>query len=81
MELRKTTTKKYDIKFYRDAINWTWEQFRTLREKKNMSTSQFSKCFICGHKFEDSENVVFITVSSKGNLFSCKPCLEKHESE
>lgn len=81
MKVTKTTTKNYDVKFYPNAVDFTWESFRTMREKHNQSTSKFAKCFICGHKFADNEKLVFITVSGKGNLFGCKSCFENHGTE
>ena len=80
MKITKTTVKSYDVKFYPNAIDWTFGTFREKREKHGQSTKRFERCFCCGHKFSDDEKVVFITVSGKGNLFGCSDCLKKEKA-
>jgi len=82
MFITRRYTKRYEVKFYPGAfINYTWGQFRVARERSNMSTKKLSRCFVCGRDFQDSDQLVFITVSGKGNMFSCTECHEKHKEE
>ena len=78
MKITKTTSKTYDVEFYPNVWKMTWEKFKRIRERYNRSTSEFSACFVCGHDFADEEIPIMITVSTKGNLFGCDSCYEKH---
>jgi len=81
MKIVKTTTKTYDVTFYPNAIDWTFKSFIDIREKHNLSTKMFEKCFCCGYKFVEEDKPIFITVSSKGNLFGCDKCYKESKGE
>ena len=82
MIITRRYSRRYEVKFYPDAfINYTWGEFRKARERSHMPTQKLSRCFICGHVFQDSDQLIFITVSGKGNMFSCTDCHKKHEDE
>lgn len=81
MEITKTTTKKFVITFFANGPHFTWKVFREIREKHHQSTSKFEKCFVCGYKFEDADDVNIISVSSTGNRFACAECAAKEAAE
>lgn len=82
MIITKKYSNSYEVKFYPNAFSgYKWEQFRTARERVRQSTKKLSKCFICGREFQDDDQLIFITVSGKGNMFSCVHCYEEHKDE
>ena len=83
MKIVKTTTKSFNIKCGCNSENWgiTFGRFIETRNKSNLPTSYFEKCFICGRKFKDNEIPNIVIVSEKGNRFSCNDCYGKIESE
>jgi len=82
MVVTKVTTKRYEVTFYPNAPFFkTWGKFREARERVGMSTKPFSKCFICEQPFADDDNIVFINVKGKGNMFACTKCCAEHHKE
>ena len=85
MQITKTTTKKYNVKFRLDAIVWTFREFAEARRKNNAREYSFANCFCCGHEFAGDEKLIFIEVdddagNNLGNRFACVKCLEKERS-
>jgi len=56
-------------------------KFIGVRRRRNMSTARWEKCFGCDHGFADDEDVYVGTVTKKGNIFFCKSCVEKYNTE
>ena len=63
MKLTKTSKKTYDVTFFPTDLDFTFGEFREIREKRGSMKKRFEKCFICGHKFADDEVPVLIGVS------------------
>lgn len=56
-------------------------KFIEARKRRGMSTVMWDKCFGCDHDFTDDEDVYVGTVTEKGNIFFCKSCVEKYNTE
>lgn len=56
-------------------------KFIEVRRRRDMSTAMWDKCFGCDHGFADDEDVYVGTVTKKGNIFFCKSCVEKYNTE
>ena len=56
-------------------------EFIEVRRRHGMSTARWEKCFGCNHDFADNEDVYVGTVTEKGNIFFCKSCVEKYNTE
>jgi hypothetical protein len=74
MIITKTVTRTYKIQFFPNAWDIPFGRFKQTRERNKQTMKELSSCFICGHKFDDDEMPVVISVSKKGNRFSCKQC-------
>lgn len=79
MRFHKTTVKKktYNLS---SAGKWqTREEFVRIRKKIGLSTKDADKCFVCNHRFEDSETLYIALSGAKGtrNCFVCKKCAER----
>lgn len=82
MIITKTTTKKYEVKFFPGSWGMQHGKFISTRKRLGLTTASFEKCFICGYKFKDDEVPIFITVTNGiGNRFACTQCANKEESE
>ena len=80
MLITKTVSKTYEVTFYPYVLpEMTWGEFRESRKKNGMNSSKFKKCFCCNHAFTDDERVIVISVSSIGNRFACKACLDREK--
>ena len=80
MLITKTVSKTYEVTFYPYVLpEMTWGEFRESREKNGINSSKFKKCFCCNHAFADDERVIVISVSSIGNRFACKACLDREK--
>jgi len=78
--ITKTVSKTYEVTFYPYVLpEMTWGEFRESREKNGINSSKFKKCFCCNHAFADDERVIVISVSSIGNRFACKACLDREK--
>jgi len=77
MEVTKTITHKHKVEFYPNCGDWQFGTFKERRQIFGQSLGELSKCFICEHNYDDDEKLIFITVSGKGNRFSCERCYEK----
>jgi len=56
-------------------------EFMGTRKRMGLSTERWEKCFACNHGFTEEEDVYIGTVSQKGNIFFCKSCVEKYNTE
>ena len=56
-------------------------KFMEIRKRQGMSTARWEKCFACNHDFAEDEDVYMGTVSQKGNIFFCKSCVDKYNTE
>lgn len=56
-------------------------KFIETRKRRGMSTERWEKCFGCNHGLTDDEDVYIGTVTKKGNIFLCKSCVEKYNTE
>ena len=82
MKITKTTTKAYEVlKAIAEKPVFVYGEFKEIRLKRGMSISRFEKCFDCSHSFADDEPVYFGCVEEKGNIFFCKSCAEKNNTE
>ena len=78
MKITKTSVKSYDIY---DAIEWEFTFGETMETRKkafgNKNDKYLEKCFICGHKFQESEIPWLGFVKNDKNVFLCKECGKK----
>lgn len=83
MEYTKTVTvkKTYNVEFFPSVFDFTVGEFIQKREHDGMSTRGFKTCFICGCRLDMSRVPIVVSVSGKGNRFSCDKCYEKSQSE
>ena len=82
MEIVKHTTTTYEIlKVIADKPIFVYGKFKKIRLERGMSISRWAKCFSCNHVFKDDEPVYFGCVRNKGNIFFCKDCSEKYNTE
>jgi len=82
MKITKTTTISYEIlKVIADKPVFVYGEFKEIRLKRGMSIARFEKCFACDHSFVDDEPVYFGCVKDRGNIFFCRTCAEKYDTE
>ena len=80
MIIKKTTTKKYEVKIFPNAWNIEFGKFIEARKKHGLKTKPFEHCFCCGHAFTEHEIPVVAQVSGKGNLFVCTECAKEEDA-
>jgi hypothetical protein len=82
MKITKTTTISYEIlKAIADKPIFIYGEFKQIRLVRKMSIARFEKCFGCNHAFKNDEPVYFGCVKDRGNIFFCKTCAEKYNTE
>lgn len=82
MKITKHSTSTYEVLTAKaDEPIFQYGNFKESRLKHGMSISRFEKCFSCNHHFTNDEAVYFGCVSGKGNIFFCKSCAEKYNTE
>lgn len=82
MNITKHVTKTYKVlKAIADKPIFVYGEFKAIRLKRGMSIARFEKCFACNYDFKDDESVYFGCVKGKGNIFFCKICAEKYNTE
>lgn len=78
MKVSKTHTKTYDIY---ESVEWesTFGETMEIRNKTFGSKHDkfLEKCFVCGHKFENSEVPWLGLVRNHKNVFLCEDCGKK----
>ena len=74
MQITKTTSRTYDVKFHPGSWNMTQRDFIESRKNHGMSTKEFEKCFCCGKTLPLDEVPTFVQVHGVGNRFACKDC-------
>lgn len=79
MIITKTYTKKYEI-IGCVKLETTVGDVIETRNKKGLKTPDLSKCFVCGHKFINSEYpYIAIVKGTTNNKFICSECAKKVE--
>lgn len=82
MKITKVTTISYEIlKAIASKPGFVYGEFKEIRIKLEMSIARFKECFGCDHSFTDDEHVYFGCVKDRGNIFFCKNCAEKYNTE
>ena len=78
MIITKTYTKKYEII---GCVKWetTVGDVIETRNKMGLKTPDLSKCFVCGHKFMNSEYPYLAITKGTTNKFICLECAKKIE--
>ena len=56
-------------------------KFMEVRRRNGQTTASWERCFACNHDFTEDEDVYFGTVAKKGNIFFCKSCADKYNTE
>ena len=75
MKVTRTHTKTYDVY---EAVEWESTFGQTMECRNRIFGTSIDKylkkCFVCGHKFEDSEIPWLGFVRNHKNVFLCKEC-------
>lgn len=84
MEIKKITTtirKYHPLWVYlpgpTDHPRFIWGKFLSTRKKLGLSYKQFGKCFWCGRKFNEDEDIYLCGIKETTNVFLCKECAGK----
>jgi len=82
MFITKKSTNSYEIiHAMANKPFMKFGKFIVVRRRRGMSTEMWEKCFGCNRDFTDDEDVYVGTVTKKGNIFFCKSCVEKYNTE
>lgn len=71
-------TRTYEIEFYPDAFDCTIRNFVERREQLRLSSTEFTKCYICGRRLQLDRRPIVASVAGIGNRFSCTACYERY---
>ena len=72
----KTYRKTYEVESAHLYSNYGAAEDRANKIGMPLEKRGFSKCFICGHKFDRSEDAYLAHVKNHKNVFLCEGCFK-----
>lgn len=77
----KTYSKTYEVESVHLYSNYGDIEDRANQIGRPLEKRGFSKCFICGHKFDRAEDAYIAHVKKHKNVFLCKGCADLVQAE
>lgn len=75
MEVIKIIKNVYQVTQASEKPFMKFGTFRETRERLGLSVER--RCFRCGHKFKDDEDIYLVMLKGTLNKFFCKECNDK----
>ena len=77
----KTYSKTYEVESVHLYSNYGDIEDRANQIGRPLEKRGFSKCFVCGHKFDRAEDAYLAHVKNHKNVFLCKDCARLVQAE
>lgn len=81
LKVYKTYSKTYEVESTHLYSNYGDIEDRANQIGRPLENRGFSKCFICGHKFDRAEDAYIAHVKNHKNVFLCKGCANVVQAE
>lgn len=76
MIVEKKTIRRYEILHATSKPFSKFGQFRKVREER-LGLSVERRCFNCGRKFKDDDDIYLVMIKGTRNRLFCKECNDK----